>query len=187
MNTHESPLWRGCDGLLARTIDAIEPPDAASRAAAAERAARLAIPAGSLGRLLDLAVRLAGMQGTLKPAFPRKAVAVMAGDHGVVRRGVSAFPAEVTPQMVAGFVAGTAAINALARSAGARVLVTDVGVAADLRQCVGLHAVREVRTALETGAVVHRKVRLGTDDLSTGPAMTREEAVAALEAGIDIV
>jgi nicotinate-nucleotide--dimethylbenzimidazole phosphoribosyltransferase len=111
----------------------------------------------------------------------------MAGDHGVVRRGVSAFPAEVTPQMVANFAQGQAAINALAGSAGARVVVTDVGVAADLSATVGLWPVATVAEALATGAILHRKVRLGTDDLSAGPAMNREQATAALEAGIDVV
>lgn len=182
-----SNTWPGWSGLLEQTLAGIGPLDADAAAAAAARAANLAIPAGSLGRMLDLAVRLAGIQRTLAPAFPRKAVVVMAGDHGVVRRGVSAFPAEVTPQMVANFARGRAAINALAVSAGARVLVTDVGVAADLPASVGLQPVATVAEALSVGAVLHRKVRFGTDDLSTGPALTRAQATAAVEAGIDVV
>lgn len=180
-------LWPGRPGLLARTLAAITPVDGAAVGAAAARAAELAIPAGSLGRILALSVRLAGIQRTLAPTFPRKAVVVMAGDHGVVGRGVSAFPPEVTPQMVANFVRGRAAINALAASAGARVVVTDVGVAADLHAAVGLRPVTTVAEAAATGAVLHRRVRPGTDDLSSGPAMTRGQAVAALEAGIDVV
>ena len=183
----EFAVWAGRPGLLARTLAAIMPVDAAAADAAAARAAELAIPAGSLGRMLALSVRLAGIQRSLAPAFPRKAVVVMAGDHGVVRRGVSAFPAEVTPQMVANFARGRAAINALAVAAGARVVVTDVGVAADLPAVVGLRPVTTVAEALAAGAVLHRKVRCGTDDLSSGPAMTCEEATAAIEAGIDVV
>lgn len=183
----ELAAWTGRPGLLARTRVAIMPVDAAAAGAAAARAAELAIPAGSLGRVLALSVRLAGIQRSLAPAFPRKAVVVMAGDHGVVCRGVSAFPAEVTPQMVANFVRGRAAINALAAAAGARVLVTDVGVAVDLPSTLGLRSVTSVAEALASSAVLHRKVRLGTDDLSSGPAMTREQAMAALEAGIDVV
>ncbi|MHB1345695.1 MAG: nicotinate-nucleotide--dimethylbenzimidazole phosphoribosyltransferase [Thermoleophilia bacterium] len=183
----EPPAWPGRPGLLARTLDAICPVDAAAARAAAARAADLAIPAGSLGRMLALSVRLAAIQRTPAPAFPRKVVVVMAGDHGVVRRGVSAFPPEVTPQMVANFARGRAAINALAGSAGARVVVTDVGVAAHLTAAVGLRPVATVAEALASGGVLHRKVRLGTDDLSSGPAMTREQATAAMEAGIDVV
>ncbi|MHB0980787.1 MAG: nicotinate-nucleotide--dimethylbenzimidazole phosphoribosyltransferase [Thermoleophilia bacterium] len=183
----EPAAWPGRPGLLARTLDAIRPVDTAAARAAAARAADLAIPPGSLGRMLALSVRLAAIQRRPAPAFPRKAVVVMAGDHGVVRRGVSAFPAEVTPQMVANFARGRAAINALACSAGARVVVTDVGVAADLPATIGLWPVATVAEALASGAVLHRKVRLGTDDLSSGPAMTREQATGALEAGIDVV
>ncbi len=183
----ELVAWPGRPGLLERTLAAIAPMDAASAGAAAARAADLAIPAGSLGKMLTLSVRLAGIQRTLAPAFPRKAVVVMAGDHGVVRRGVSAFPSDVTPQMVANFARGGAAINALACSAGARVVVTDVGVAADLPATVGLLPVATVAEALASGAILHRKVRFGTDDLSSGPAMTREQATAALEAGIDVL
>jgi nicotinate-nucleotide--dimethylbenzimidazole phosphoribosyltransferase len=161
--------------ILSATVRAIRPVSQEHAATAGARAADLAVPPGSLGRLLDLSVRLAAIQRTLRPTFPRKAVVVMAGDHGVVHQGVSAFPAEVTPQMVANFVAGRAAINALAGAAGARVLVVDVGVAADLSGLTG------------SGAVIDRKVRLGTMDLSQGAAMTREQAVASIAAGIGVV
>jgi nicotinate-nucleotide--dimethylbenzimidazole phosphoribosyltransferase len=159
-------------------------PESAARAAA--RAAELAIPAGSLGRMLDLGVLLAAIQGTLQPSFQRKAIAIAAGDHGVTCRGVSAFPAEVTPQMVVNFVRGRAAVTVLAGVAGARVMVVDAGVAADLRALLGERVSADFLTVLHNGGVLDRKVRFGTADLSTGPAMSREEAVRSLEAGIEV-
>lgn len=173
-------------GLLAATARRICPVDPASAARAAARASALAIPAGSLGRVLDLAVLLASIQNTLQPSFPRKAIVTAAGDHGVTCRGVSAFPAEVTPQMVANFVRGQAAVNALAGAAGARVMVVDAGVAADLRALLGDEVSADFSTVLENGGVLDRKVRPGTADLGSGPAMSRGEAVRCLEAGIEI-
>ncbi len=161
--------------MLETTLTAIRPVSPEKQAAAQARADQLAIPRGSLGRMLELSVRLAAIQGTLRPSFPRKAVIVMAGDHGVVRQGVSAFPAEVTPQMVANFAAGRAAINALADAAGARVIVVDAGVAADLS------------TLVAAGAILDRKVRPGTADISEGPAMTRDQALRSLAVGIEVV
>jgi nicotinate-nucleotide--dimethylbenzimidazole phosphoribosyltransferase len=102
----------------------------------------------------------------------RKVITVMAGDHGVVVEGVSAFPAEVTPQMVLNFIAGGAAINVLGRHVGARVIVTDVGVASDLSRVEGVR---------------HRNVRMGTANMAQGPAMTRDEAIRAFEVGIETV
>lgn len=180
-------LWTSGPGSLERTLAAVASVDAGAVDKAAARAGELAIPAGSLGRILELSVRLAGIQRRLTPRFPRKVIVVMAGDHGVARRGVSAFPPEVTPQMVANFARGRAAVNALAGSAGARVVVTDVGVAADLFSAVGLRPVATVAEALVPGAVLHRKVRYGTDDMCSRPAMTREQATVALEAGINVV
>lgn len=172
--------------LLSATRDRIRPVDPESAGRAAARAAALAIPAGSLGRMLDLGVLLASIQGTLQPYFQRKAIVTAAGDHGVTCRGVSAFPAEVTPQMVVNFVRGLAAVNALARAAGARVMVVDAGVAVDLRTVLGDRVSTDFLTVLENGGVLDRKVRFGTADLSSGPAMSREEAVRSLEAGIEI-
>lgn len=172
--------------LLAATRRRIRPVDPESAARAAARAAALAIPAGSLGRMLDLAVLLASIQDTLQPSFPRKAIVTAAGDHGVTRRGVSAFPAEVTPQMVANFVRGRSAVNALAGAARARVMVVDAGVAADLRALLGDRVSADFLTVFENGGVLDRKIRLGTADLSSGPAMSREEAVRSLEAGIEV-
>jgi nicotinate-nucleotide--dimethylbenzimidazole phosphoribosyltransferase len=114
-------------------------------------------------------VRLAGIGGACPPPLPRPAaVAVFAGDHGVVAQGVTPWPQEVTAQMVANICGGGAAINVLARQASASVVVVDVGVAAELDDLPGL---------------VRRKVRAGTADLAAGPAMTADEAAAALDAG----
>jgi nicotinate-nucleotide--dimethylbenzimidazole phosphoribosyltransferase len=158
--------------LLEETLSSIAPLDAAAKAAAHARLEALAMPYWALGRLMDLAEELAGMTGSMKPPVERKAIVVMAGDHGVVADGVSAYPQEVTLQMVANFVAGGASINALARQVGARVDVVDMGVAGDLS---GLGS-----------AVMDRKVAPGTRNIATGPAMTREQALQAVEAGIGV-
>ncbi|GAA0797475.1 nicotinate-nucleotide--dimethylbenzimidazole phosphoribosyltransferase [Spirilliplanes yamanashiensis] len=158
---------------LDATLAAIRPPDADAMAAARELQARLTKPAGSLGALEELSVRLAGLAGTCPPPLPEPAaVAVFAGDHGVHAQGVSPWPQEVTAQMVGNFLAGGAVINAFARQAGASVTVVDVGVAAP----VGGPA----------PAFVDAKVRAGTRDLAVEPALTRAEAVAAVETGIRV-
>jgi len=128
-------------------------------------------PPGSLGKLEAIAKQAAGITGEALPDLSRKAVVVMAGDHGVCEEGVSAFPAEVTPQMVLNFLTGGAAVNVLARHAGAEVVCVDVGVNADL----------------EHPALVSRKVRKGTANIARGPAMSPEEAVAAILAGYETV
>lgn len=151
---------------------AIPPIDEASMAAARARQNTLTKPQGSLGRLESLSIQLAGITGQPRPRVTRKAVIVMAGDHGVARNGVSAYPSEVTPQMVLNFLAGGAAINVLARQAGARVTVVDVGVAYDFADAAGL---------------VRRKVAHGTADFTRGPAMTAAQADAALQVGVEMV
>ncbi len=156
--------------ILKNTLRQIRALDQEAMAAARTRLDNLTKPQGSLGMLEDLAERLAGIYGNPLPAIGEKAVIVMAGDHGVVSEGVSAFPQEVTPQMVLNFIAGGAGINVLARHAGARVVVVDVGVA----------------QPVEHPLLVQRNVRRGTRNLAQGPAMTPEEAVAALEAGIEV-
>jgi nicotinate-nucleotide--dimethylbenzimidazole phosphoribosyltransferase len=147
-------------------------PDEAARDAARARQARLTKPTGALGRLEDLSIWLAGVQGAC-PTRPvqRARVVVFAGDHGVARTGVSAYPPEVTAQMVRNFVAGGAAVNVLARLAGAGVRVVDVAVDADLSDLpeVGGH-----------------KVRRGSDDLTVGPALSRADCEAAFLAGIAV-
>ena len=157
---------------LTTTVGEIRPLDAAAMAAASELHGRLTKPAGSLGDLEDLSVRLAGLAGSCPPPLPESAVvAVFAGDHGVHAQGVSPWPQEVTAQMVGNFLAGGAVINAFARQAGASVTVVDVGVALPLDPAPGL---------------ISAKVRPGTRDLATGPALTREEALAAVEVGITV-
>lgn len=157
-------------GLLEDTIASVAPPDAAAVAAAHERQSRLTKPAGSLGQLEDLSVRLAGIAGQCPPPVPAPAaVAVFAADHGVHAQGVTPWPQEVTAQMVANFLAGGAVVNAIATQVGARVCVVDVGVASDLAPHPDL---------------VVRKVRRGTADMTAGPAMDRGEAVRALGVGI---
>lgn len=140
-------------------------------AAACEHQNQLTKPPGSLGLLEGLSKQLAEITGEVKPKFEKKAVVVMAGDHGVCEEGVSAFPAEVTPQMVLNFIHGGAAVNVLARHAGADVVCVDVGVNAELQH----------------EQLVSRKVRYGTANMTKGPAMSREEALAAVQAGIDTV
>jgi nicotinate-nucleotide--dimethylbenzimidazole phosphoribosyltransferase len=143
--------------------------DEASASSARARHDRLTKPAGSLGRLEDAGVRLAAIAGRCPPPVPEPAaVAVFAGDHGVLKQGVSPWPAEVTAQMVGNFLAGGAAVNVLARHVGAHVVVVDVGVASDLPEAPGL---------------ISAKIRAGTADLSTEPAMSLTEARRALDVG----
>jgi nicotinate-nucleotide--dimethylbenzimidazole phosphoribosyltransferase len=157
--------------LLADTLAAIRPPDAAAAAAAAERQLQLTKPPGSLGFLEDLSVRLAGIAGECPPPLPEPAVvAVFAGDHGVHAQRVTPWPQEVTAQMVANFLASGAVVNAIAGQAGAEVCVVDVGVAADLPAAPGL---------------LPRKVRRGTADMTVAPAMTLLQARQAVEVGIE--
>ena len=158
--------------LLDETIAAIGPLDPAAVAAARARQDSLTKPRASLGALEDVSVQLAGLAGRCPPPLPEPAtVAVFAGDHGVHAQGVTAWPQEVTAQMVANFAAGGAVINALAAQSGADVVVVDVGVASDLESVPGL---------------VVRKVGRGTHDMTREPAMTRAEARAAIDVGIGV-
>ena len=158
--------------LLDETIAAIGPLDPAAVAAARARQDSLTKPRASLGALEDVSVQLAGLAGRCPPPLPEPAtVAVFAGDHGVHAQGVTAWPQEVTAQMVANFAAGGAVINALAAQSGADVVVVDVGVASHLESVPGL---------------VVRKVGRGTHDMTREPAMTRAEARAAIDVGIGV-
>lgn len=151
-------------------------PDQQAALAAAAHLDRLTKPRGSLGRLEALAVQLAAISGESPPPVPEPGVVgVFAGDHGVLAEGVSPWPSEVTAQMVANFCAGGAAINVLARQAGARVVVVDVGVATDLD--AGL---------LGAEGLVVAKVRAGTANLAVEPAMTSSETAAALDVGASV-
>jgi nicotinate-nucleotide--dimethylbenzimidazole phosphoribosyltransferase len=157
---------------LEEIIKEIKPLDETAMQGARARQNMLTKPRGSLGRLEELSIQLAGMKADSFPLVERKSVIVMAADHGVAREGVSAYPAEVTRQMVLNFLRGGAAINVLARQAGAHVTVVDIGVAAEFEPMPGL---------------IQRKVMCGTRNQVEGPAMTREEAEQALQVGIDIL
>lgn len=161
--------------LLQTTLERITGQDATWRARAKRRLDQLIMPHWALGRLMDLALDLAGMARSTQPSVARKAIITMAGDHGVAAEGVSKYPQEVTAQMVQGFVSGMAGINAMSRLAGARVLVVDMGVAADLSALV------------KAGKIRSKNVAPGTANIAAGPAMTREHAVRSIEAGIEIV
>ncbi|OQQ15028.1 5,6-dimethylbenzimidazole synthase [Streptomyces sp. M41(2017)] len=157
--------------LLAETVSNIRPLDAKALGEAWERQKRMTKPAGALGMLEIISAQLSGLSRMCPPPIPEPAaVAIFAGDHGVHAQGVTPWPQEVTGQMVANFLGGGAVCNAFANQVGAEVCVIDVGVASDLPATPGL---------------LPRKVRAGTADMTTGPAMTREEVVAALEVGIE--
>lgn len=153
-------------------MPAIPPPDLAARAAAQARLDSLTKPPGSLGRLEELAVWLAGVQGRSLPRLDRRPAYVVAADHGVSDRGVSAYPREVTAQMVVNFLGGGAAINVLARAAWAEVRVVDAGVATDLGEQPGL---------------IQRRIGDGTRDFAREPAMTPAQALACLAAGVELI
>lgn len=157
---------------LSKLLERIAAPDGAAGLEAQRCLDQLTKPAGSLGRLEELARRLALITGRCPPVIAHPVIFTLAGDHGVVMEGVSAYPQVVTAQMVENFLRGGAAVNVLARHAGARVVVADLGVAAPLVEHVSLKAM---------------KIAAGTRNMSRGPAMTRAEARAAIEAGIELV
>jgi nicotinate-nucleotide--dimethylbenzimidazole phosphoribosyltransferase len=166
---------------LDRLGDQIPPADGPAMASASAHLDQLTKPPGSLGRLEGIAIQLAGIRGRLVTDIERPVVIVFAADHGVAVRGVSAYPPEVTAQMVANFVAGGAAINVLARAADAGLVVVDIGVAG---VAVAAVAVDIAAGGSNSGAgFVRARVAPGTRDLSVGPAMTRDEALAAVDAG----
>ncbi len=158
--------------LLSSIIEMIKPLDREAIAAARARQDQLTKPQGSLGRLEELSIQLAGIQGKPIPQIRHKAIITMAADHGVVAEGVSAFPQQVTTQMVYNFLGGGAGINVISRRIGARIIVVDMGVAAEL----GAHP-----------QLLARKVAPGTSNMALGPAMTGEQAVRAIETGIEVV
>ena len=153
-------------------IAKITSPDESAMAEARARQDVLTKPQGSLGRLETLSIQLAGIFGQPLPHIQHKVIVTMAGDHGVVAEGVSAYPQEVTPQMVLNFLGGGAAINVLARHVGARVVVVDMGVAAEMEPHPDL---------------VVKKIAPGSGNIAVGPAMSREQAAAALVAGAEVV
>ena len=158
--------------LIDKSIAAIKPLNQAVFEQANERLANQARPAGSLGMLEPVSARLAGIFGTLDVRLDQKVIVTCAGDHGVTEEGVSLFPQEVTAQMVFNFVNGGASINVLARHAGAQVKVADLGVNTDFAPDL---------------PIFHKKIGKGTANFARVPAMSREDAVRSVEAGIEIV
>jgi nicotinate-nucleotide--dimethylbenzimidazole phosphoribosyltransferase len=157
--------------LLADTVAAIRPLDAKALGEAWERQKRMTKPSGALGMLEIISAQLCGLSRKCPPPMPEPAaVAIFAADHGVHAQGVTPWPQEVTAQMVANFLGGGAVCNAFANQVGAEVCVIDVGVAGELPATPGL---------------LPRKVRAGTADMTQGPALTREEALRAVEVGIE--
>lgn len=159
-------------GRLREVLKSIQPVDETRTAEIQARLDNLTKPQGSLGRLEELARRYCLITGREKPEIKNKVIFTFAGDHGVAEEGISAFPREVTPQMVYNFLRGGAGVNVLARHVGARVIVVDVGVDHDFEPMDGLEI---------------KKVGRGTRNMTKGPAMTREEAEQAVLSGVDVV
>jgi nicotinate-nucleotide--dimethylbenzimidazole phosphoribosyltransferase len=160
--------------LLEHTVVKIQPQDQQARSEALTRLQQLTMPSWALGRLMDLAMDMAGITGSMKPPAEQKVIVIMAGDHGVVAEGVSKYPQEVTCQMVRNFINGGAGINAIARTTRSKVVVVDLGVAGDLSDLV------------ESGLVLSKRIGPGTRNIAQGPAMNREEAIRSIEAGIQV-
>lgn len=155
-----------------QAITSIKLLDERSLTEASERQDNLTKPQGSLGQLESISIQVAGIKGDPRPRIIHKVIFTLVGDHGVTQTGVSAYPSEVTPQMVYNFLRGGAAINVLARQVGARVVVADLGVASVLERHPQLK---------------DKKVSLGTQNMAEGPAMSRDEAIRSIEAGIELV
>lgn len=164
-NQTEEQLYARLQELTANILDL----DQEAMAQIQVRLDSLTKPQGSLGQLEHLAKQLGGIQRTSQPKIKKKAVLTMAGDHGVVEEGVSAFPQEVTPQMAYNIMNGGAAINVLARQANAEVFLTDVGIAFPVE-----------------GNIINKRVANGTQNMAKGPAMSRQEALKALLAGAEV-
>jgi len=161
---------------LSDVIDSIKPVDKEMYKKAVERTSNLIMPPRAMGRLNDLSEQLCAISGTLAPRYEKKGVFVMAGDHGVTEEGVSAFPQEVTGQMIGAFTVGIATINALCKEAGVRVVVTDVGAVADV----------PAKKISDKADYLVRKVAKGTKNFAKEPAMTREEAEQCIMTGYEV-
>lgn len=157
---------------IEQAVAHIRPLDKAAMLAAQDRQDSLTKPAGSLGRLEELSVRIAGIMRRPNPEINDKVIITFAADHGVVAEGVNLFPQAVTAQMVLNFLSGGAAINVLTRHIGGRVVVVDMGVATDYPKPAEL---------------IQRQIAPGTDNIAVGPAMSREQAIEAVETGIETV
>ncbi len=156
---------------IKQTIKKIQPINNEILIKAQEKLNNLTKPKGSLGKLEELARKVAGITGTLEPSLKKKVIFVFAGDHGVAKEGVSAYPQEVTYQMVYNFLKGGAGINVLAKHIGAKVIVVDVGVAKDINPHPDLRI---------------KKVGYGTANMARGPAMSKEEAIQSIKTGIEV-
>jgi nicotinate-nucleotide--dimethylbenzimidazole phosphoribosyltransferase len=158
--------------LLQKTIRMIGPPDTGSMIIARTRQDNLTKPQGSLGRLEELSIMIAGVQGKPVPRIKNKVIIIMAGDHGVVAEKVGNWSQEVTSQMVLNFLSGGAGISVLARQINARIVITDIGIAGNLPPHTG---------------ILSRKIGHGTKNIRFGPAMSKEEAIQSITTGIKIV
>ncbi|HHU63321.1 MAG TPA: nicotinate-nucleotide--dimethylbenzimidazole phosphoribosyltransferase [Clostridiales bacterium] len=156
--------------ILEQTLTKITTVDREAARKAQQRLDSLTKPPGSLGVLEDIIITLASITGNAIPRVDKKVVIIMAGDHGVTDEGVSPYPKEVTPQMVLNFLSGGAAINVLTRHAGGEIVCCDIGVATDI----------------DHPGLLVRKIRYGTDNIAKGPAMSRQQAVKAIETGITV-
>lgn len=159
------------NNIISSCVEEIRPIAESNLAQAQKHLDSLTKPPGSLGRLEELGRRYAAIKGLDSPQVRNKAVYVFAADHGVAQQGVSAFPAEVTPQMVLNFLNGGAAINVLANHFGVQVVVIDMGVNYDFGDRPGL---------------LNKKIAMGTEDLSLGPSMTRLQAEQAVQVGMEL-
>jgi nicotinate-nucleotide--dimethylbenzimidazole phosphoribosyltransferase len=157
---------------LSKVLESISVPDGQTGLEAGRALDQLTKPRGSLGRLEELARRLASVSGRFPPSAEHPVIFTLAADHGVTAEGVSAYPQIVTAQMVENLLRGGAAVNVLARHAGARVVVVDMGVAAPVPAHPGL---------------ISSRIGAGTRNMAEGPAMTRDEATKAIEAGMELV
>jgi len=153
-------------------VNSIKPLDERAMTEAKKRQNNLTKPQGSLGQLESLSIQVAGIKGDPRPRITHKVIFTLAGDHGVTKEGVSAYPSEVTPQMVYNFIRGGAGINVLARLVGSRVVVADLGVASKMKKHRDL---------------IDKKVAMGTQNMAEEPAMSREQAVRSIKAGIELV
>jgi nicotinate-nucleotide--dimethylbenzimidazole phosphoribosyltransferase len=160
---------------LDEIIEGIKPVDKGWIQKAQGRTAQLLMPTRALGRLHEISERVCGIQQTLKPGVAKKAILVMAGDHGVVTEGVSAYPQEVTPAMVQTFLAGGAGINAISRQVGADVWVVDMGIIPRL----------DVSHMPGADRLIVEKIRNGTANFTRGPAMSRQQAEKAVLIGFE--
>ena len=157
---------------ISQTIAGIKPLDKKAMEQARIRQDSLTKPRGSLGQLETLSIQVAGIKGNSRPRIVHKVIFTLAGDHGVTKEGVSAYPSEVTPQMVYNFLRGGAGINVLAKQIGGRVVVADLGVASALEPHPDLKI---------------KKVAVGTRNMTEGSAMSKEDTIRSIEAGIDLV